>query len=86
MGSFVMSPRLIGRDVAFAQLGAALDRVATGEASTVLVSGPSGVGVSRFLAEAADRLGGDGGGWTVALGRAHRAGTDEPFGPIRRAL
>jgi predicted ATPase len=49
------SERFVGRDDAFGRLAARLDDAAQGQASTVLVSGTAGVGVSRFLDEASAR-------------------------------
>ncbi len=43
------SPVFVGRRSELADVTAAYDRAAAGEASTILVSGEAGVGKSRFL-------------------------------------
>jgi len=50
------SARFVGREAAFGRLAAVLDGAAAGHATTLLVSGGGGVGVSRFLDEAEVRL------------------------------
>jgi len=52
----------------------------------VLLEGPGGVGVTRFLDEVARRVGALSEPFAVVRGRAFRPGADEPFGPIVRAL
>ena len=78
--------RFVGRDAAFIRLAPALEEAAGGEATAVLLDGPGGVGVSRFVAEVARRVGGLTEPFTVVRGRSYRPGADEPYGPIVRAL
>src|SRR5262249_35734160 len=52
----------------------------------VLLSGPAGVGVTRFLDEIGARVGRLDEPFAVVRGRAFRPGVDVPFGPIVRAL
>ena len=51
------SARFVGRDEAFARLAAALDDAAHGRARSMLIGGSAGVGVTRLLDEAVDRMG-----------------------------
>ncbi|HET7028943.1 MAG TPA: LuxR C-terminal-related transcriptional regulator [Candidatus Limnocylindrales bacterium] len=78
--------RFVGRDAAFVRLAPALEQAAGGEATTALVDGPMGVGVTRFLDELSERVGRLDEPFLVVRGRAYRPGSDEPFGPIIRAL
>ena len=80
------SARFVGRDQAFARLAPSLEAAAGGDATTVIVGGPGGVGVSRFLDEVGDRVAGLAEPFAVLRGRAYRRGSDEPYGPIVRAL
>ena len=43
-----VSARYVGREDAFGRLAAVLDDAAHGRARAMLVSGPAGVGISRF--------------------------------------
>src|SRR2546426_5104304 len=78
--------RFVGRDAAFIRLAPALEAAAGGEATTVLLEGPGGVGVTRFVGEVVRRVGGLTDPLTVLRGRAYRPGADEPYGPVVRAL
>ena len=80
------SARFIGRDAAFARLAPSLEEAAAGDATTVLVHGAGGIGVSRFVDEAARRLEGLGEPFLVLRGRSYRSGTDDPYGAIVRAI
>ncbi|MEO5940553.1 MAG: LuxR C-terminal-related transcriptional regulator [Candidatus Limnocylindrales bacterium] len=80
------STRFVGRDAAFVRLAPALEQAANGDATTVLLDGPGGVGVSRFLDELARRVGRLDEAFVVVRGRSFRPGADEPYGPIVRAL
>jgi DNA-binding CsgD family transcriptional regulator/tetratricopeptide (TPR) repeat protein len=78
--------RFVGRDAAFVRLAPALEQAVTGDATTVLVDGPMGVGVSRFIDELTERVRRLDEPFLVVRGRAYRPGSDEPFGPLVRAL
>ena len=78
--------RFVGRDAAFIRLAPALEAAAGGESTAVLLDGPGGVGVTRFLDEVARRVGALSEPFAVVRGRAFRPGADEPYGPIVRAL
>ncbi|HEX5822915.1 MAG TPA: AAA family ATPase [Candidatus Limnocylindrales bacterium] len=86
MPESMSSERFIGRDAAFARLAPALEEAAAGDATTVLVHGAGGIGVSRFVDEAARRLLGLDEPFLVLRGRSFRSGTDAPYGAILRAL
>src|SRR4051794_17756811 len=81
----VTSARYIGRDREFGRLAAVLDRAAGARATTLLVTGPAGIGVSRFLDEATTRLVDTPGGLTVLRGRAHGP-VDPPYAAVIDAL
>jgi DNA-binding CsgD family transcriptional regulator/tetratricopeptide (TPR) repeat protein len=78
--------RFVGRDAAFIRLAPALEAAAGGDATAALVEGPGGVGVTRFVTEAARRADALGEPFAVLRGRAYLAGADDPYGPIIRAL
>ncbi len=80
------SPRFVGREDAFARLASVLDDAASGHARTMLLRGPAGIGISRFLDEATGRIGTLSEPMTVLRAAATPVGTDEPYGPIVRAL
>ncbi|MEX1168811.1 MAG: AAA family ATPase [Chloroflexota bacterium] len=85
MATRVSSPLFIGRQAELANLTEALDRAATGVASTVLIGGDAGIGKSRLVAEVSARAASsflvlEGG--CVALGD----GGGLPFAPIVEAL
>jgi len=80
------SARFVGRDAAFVRLAPSLETAADGDATTVLLDGPGGVGVTRFVDELARRVAGLDEPFAVVRGRAFRPGSDEPYGPIIRAL
>jgi predicted ATPase len=50
----VTCPVLVGRDGELAQLGAVLQRAASGQPAIMLVAGEAGVGKTRLLAELLD--------------------------------
>ena len=79
-----VSARYIGREDAFGRLAAVLDDAAHGRARAMLVSGPAGVGISRFFDEATGRIAELSEPMTVLRGGAMPAGTDEPYGPLVR--
>jgi predicted ATPase len=78
--------RFVGRDAAFIRLAPALESAAGGEATAVLLEGLGGVGVTRFVGEVARRVGALSEPFTVVRGRAYLPGSDDPYGPIVRAL
>src|SRR5687767_9488995 len=80
------SARFVGRESAFTRLAPALEAATAGVSTTVLIEGTGGVGVSRFLTEAATRLTALAEPFTVLRGRSVPAGTDEPYAPILQAL
>jgi DNA-binding CsgD family transcriptional regulator/tetratricopeptide (TPR) repeat protein len=80
------SARYVGREGAFGRLAAVLDDATEGRARAMLLSGPAGVGVSRFLDEAIGRIGGLSEPMRTLRGGAMPAGTDEPYGPVVRAV
>ena len=80
------SARYVGRESAFARLAAVLDDATGGRARSMLLSGPAGVGISRFLDEATERIGGLAEPMRVLRGGAMPAGTDEPYGAVVRAI
>ena len=86
MPATINGARFVGRDAAFVRLAPALEQAAGGEATTALVDGPMGVGVTRFLDELGDRVRRLDEPFVVVRGRAYRPGSDEPFGPLVRAL
>jgi DNA-binding CsgD family transcriptional regulator/tetratricopeptide (TPR) repeat protein len=86
MSATMNSARFVGRDAAFVRLAPALEAASDGEATTVLLDGPGGVGVSRFVAELGRRAAGLDDAFLVVRGRSFRPGSDEPYGPIIRAL
>src|SRR5262245_10316428 len=80
------SARFVGRDAAFIKLAPALEAAAGGETTAVLVDGPGGVGVTRFVTEVARRAGALSEPFLVVHGRSYRPGADEPYGAVIRAL
>ncbi len=80
------SARFVGREVAFARLAAVLDDVAGGRSRSLILGGTSGVGVTRFLDEAAARVGDLAAPWTILRGGAWPSGADAPYGPVIRAI
>ena len=86
MPASMSSARFVGRDAAFARLAPSLEEAAAGDATTVLVHGAGGIGVTRFIVEAARRLEALDEPFLVLRGRSYRAGIDDPYGPILRAL
>ena len=53
----IASARFVGREAAFSRLATVLGGATEGRAGTLLVSGTAGIGVTRFLNEAARRIG-----------------------------
>ena len=69
------SAKFVGRDSAFARFAPALEATAAGVPTTVLVEGTGGVGVSRFLTEATERLTALADPFAILRGRAVPAGS-----------
>ena len=86
MPATMSSARFVGRDAAFIRLAPALEAAADGEARTVLLDGPGGVGVTRFIDELGRRVTGLTEPFAVVRGRAFRPGAHDPYGAIVRAL
>jgi DNA-binding CsgD family transcriptional regulator/tetratricopeptide (TPR) repeat protein len=80
------SARFVGREAGFARLASVLDATAAGRATTLLLSGSGGFGVTRFLDEIDDRLHALPESFAILRGRALPAGTDEPYAPLIRAI
>ena len=78
MGSAAQVPQLRGREEEIRAIGAALDRVASGRQTVVLIDGEAGIGKSRLLHEAleAARVR----GMQVVTGRAEELQRMRPFG------
>ena len=76
----------VGREEAFVQFGRVIDDATQGRARTMLVSGRPGVGVSRFISEALARVSAYDASLTILREGAWVRGTDEPYGPVIRAL
>jgi DNA-binding CsgD family transcriptional regulator/tetratricopeptide (TPR) repeat protein len=86
MPATMNNARFVGRDAAFVRLAPALEAASDGVATTVLIEGLGGVGVSRFVTELGRRVAGLDDSFAVVRGRAYRPGSDEPYGAIIRAL
>ncbi|NUR85853.1 MAG: AAA family ATPase, partial [Nonomuraea sp.] len=83
MSIHTVSPLFVGRSGELAALGAALSRVRSGSAATVLVGGEAGVGKTRLVAEFAERAGQA----RVLIGGCMELGTDGlPFAPFTAVL
>src|SRR5262245_36061290 len=67
----VVSRRFIGREGELARVVEALSASASGVATTVIVSGGAGMGVTRFVDEALDRLAAHAHPPLVLRGQAH---------------
>ncbi len=80
------SGRFVGREEAFARLARRLDDAAHGVTRTMLLGGTAGVGVTRFLDEAIDRMRALREPMTVLRATAWPSSADEPYGPIVRAI
>ncbi len=80
------SEHFVGRDEAFERLAARLDDAAGGRSRTMIVTGTSGIGVTRFLDEATVRMRALTQPMTVLRATAWVGGVDEPYGPIVRAI
>ena len=80
------STRFVGREEAFGRLAQGLDDAAHGVTRTLLLGGTAGVGVTRFLDEAIERMRALREPMTVLRATAWPASADEPYGPIVRAI
>ena len=79
------SPRYIGRERELGQLAAAIDAGARGRATTVLLAGTAGVGVSRLIDETIVRAASSGAPPLVLRGGAHGP-VDPPWAPVLDAI
>ncbi len=86
MPATMNSARFVGRDAAFVRLAPALEAASDGQATTVLLDGPGGVGVTRLVDELARRVAALSDPFEVVRGRSFRPSADEPYGPVIRAL
>ncbi len=86
MPATMNNARFVGREAAFVRLAPALEAASDGVATTVLLEGLGGVGVSRFVSELGRRVAGLDDSFVVVRGRAYRPGSDQPYGAIIRAL
>jgi DNA-binding CsgD family transcriptional regulator/tetratricopeptide (TPR) repeat protein len=80
----LLCPVVVGRDQEWQELRRALDRLADGHGSTVVVAGEAGVGKSRLLREAAEEAVRRGA--LVLTGRAVERDSPLPFRPVVEAL
>ena len=80
------SARFVGREEGFARLAAVLDDAVRGRARSMLIGGSAGVGVTRLLDEAIDRMASLAEPLTVLRAGAWPGGDDEPYGPLLRAI
>lgn len=86
MNDRYVSDVYIGREEAFVQFARVVDDATQGRARTMLVGGRPGVGVSRFISEALARVRAYDATLTILRDGASIRGTDEPYGPVIRAL
>ena len=84
MGTLAPLPRLVGREAEIGVLAEALDRVASGRPSIVLIEGEAGIGKSRVLEEALQDARGR--GMQVVAGRAEELERTRPFGVLAAAF
>ena len=80
------SARFVGREEAFARLAERLDDASHGMTRTMLIGGTAGVGITRFLDEAIERMRALRDPMTVLRASAWPPSADEPYGPIVRAI
>ncbi len=80
------SPRFVGRESEFARLAAALDEVAAGRPTTLLVTADAGLGATRFLDEAIARIGRLSQPYTVLPCRTATSLDARPYGPVLAGL
>src|SRR4051812_5694822 len=86
MPATMSSARFVGRDAAFVRLAPALEAASDGVATTILVEGLGGIGVTRFVTELGRRAAALDDPFVVVRGRSFRPGADEPYGAVVRAL
>ncbi len=77
-------PALVGREAELQQISPALDDFSAGTGSVVLLSGPAGVGKSRFAEEIAAKASTSGA--QVMRGSAYEFERQVPYGPFSEAL
>ncbi len=81
----VVSRSYIGREAELGRIASAFAASASGAATTVLVAGSAGIGVTRFLDEAFDRVAAGADAPLVLRGRAHGP-VDPPWAAVLDAL
>jgi DNA-binding CsgD family transcriptional regulator/tetratricopeptide (TPR) repeat protein len=86
MAGRTTSARFVGRAAEFARLASALDDAAAGRPSTVLVAADVGLGASRLLDEATERLARVSVPWTVVRPPSGDAAEGRPYGPVLAGL
>jgi predicted ATPase len=84
MATLAPRPGLHGRVAELRALGDALDRLASGRLTVVVVEGEAGVGKTRLLGEALDVASER--GFQVVSGRARELERSRPFGVLADAL
>ncbi|HET7027790.1 MAG TPA: AAA family ATPase, partial [Candidatus Limnocylindrales bacterium] len=82
----VTSARFVGRESELARLGGALDEASAGHQTSVVISGPAGVGVSRLIDELELRLGRVAEPWTVVRSRSWAPWAGRPLDGVVRPL
>jgi DNA-binding CsgD family transcriptional regulator/tetratricopeptide (TPR) repeat protein len=85
MAGSVSSGRFIGREPELARVAEAIEAAAAGTATTVMVAGSAGIGVSRFLDEALARATAGPNPPLVLRGRSHGP-VDPPWAAVLEAL
>jgi DNA-binding CsgD family transcriptional regulator/tetratricopeptide (TPR) repeat protein len=78
--------RFVGRERELARVAAALEAAATGRRQRIIVSGPTGIGVSRLVEEVADRVGRIEPPLTVVRCIATEGQSREPYAPLVTGL
>jgi DNA-binding CsgD family transcriptional regulator/tetratricopeptide (TPR) repeat protein len=80
------SPRFVGRERELARIGDALESAAGGRASTVVVTGTAGIGVTRLLDEAERRVAAFEQPFTVIRFHSWPGRSREPYAPVLEGL
>src|SRR5207344_1464573 len=80
------SARFVGRERELARLAEALEAAVDGRASTLLVAGSGGLGVSRLIDEAERRIAGLPEPLVVVRCRARPGRSGDPYAPVVAGL